>query len=169
MRGTSLAFKDDYYEAPVSSQEVLEANVATIRVDLRELKTDFRAAVARIDQDIKAAVIKLETEIRAMAASAERDLQQFATRIESQLSEMRGEDKALRSRFEGNYETLNAKIDKNHEALNTKVDAANARIVTMDVKIDGLGTRVSVLIWLNGILVAGVIALVTIGKSLNWF
>ena len=42
-------------EVPVSSTEVLEANVAAIRVDLNELKTDFRAAVARIDGDIKSA------------------------------------------------------------------------------------------------------------------
>jgi hypothetical protein len=51
-------------------RDVLEANVALIRKDLDELKTDFRAAVIRLDNDIKAAVSELRAEIRAVAAKA---------------------------------------------------------------------------------------------------
>ena len=151
MRSTALAYKDEGDEVAVSSPEVLEGNVATIRVDLNELKADFRAAVARIDQDIKTAVSKLEAEIRAAAARAERELQQFATRIETQIAEMRAEDKALRER-----------IDKNHETTNEKLNA-------LDRKVDRIGVRLTVLLWLIGGLGTASGVLITIGKALKWF
>ena len=78
MRSAAIALNDKCDEVSVSSTDVLEANVASIRVDLNELKTDFRAAVSRIDSDIKSAVSKLEGEIRAMGEKAEKDLRQFA-------------------------------------------------------------------------------------------
>jgi len=58
MRSTALALRDEYDEVPVSSTEVLEANIVAIRDNLNELKADFRAAVAKIDNDIKTAVIR---------------------------------------------------------------------------------------------------------------
>jgi chromosome segregation ATPase len=111
MRSTALARKVEYDEVPVSSIEVLETNVVGIRTDLNELKTDFRAAVARLDtdvkaavarldSDIKAAVTKLETEIRAAAAKAASDLDKFATRIEAQHAEFRADQKALRDKVD---------------------------------------------------------------------
>jgi ElaB/YqjD/DUF883 family membrane-anchored ribosome-binding protein len=158
MRSTALAYKDEDDEVPVSSQEVLEANVAAIRVDLNELKTDFRAAVTRIDNDIKNAVSKLEGEIRSMAAKAENDLRGFAARMESQLAdmrqdmrEMRAEDKALRDRIDKNHETTNAKIsDLNH-------------------KVDRIGTKLSLLLWLFGGLGTTIPIGITVGKAFKWF
>jgi hypothetical protein len=121
MRSTALAYPDERDEVPMSSQEVLEANVAAIRGDLNELKTDLRAAVARLDQRIDAAVSRLETEIRAMGAKAEKELEEFAGRIEKQIEEMPADD-TQRDRIDDNQEELSGKIDKNHETLNVKID-----------------------------------------------
>ncbi len=41
MRNTALAFKDEY-EVPVSSIEVIEANVAALRNSLNEFKAEVR-------------------------------------------------------------------------------------------------------------------------------
>jgi DNA anti-recombination protein RmuC len=140
MRSTALAFKDEFDEAPVSSQEILERDVGAIRADLNELKTDFRAVVKRIDERIDAAVSKLEGEIRAMASKAAEDIKQLS----QDMREMRGEDKALRDKMERGHETLHADIDKVHDSLDTKIDKShnelNAKIDkvhdSLDAKID---------------------------------
>jgi chromosome segregation ATPase len=176
MRSTALAFKDEDDEVPVSSQEVLEANVAAIRTDLNELKTDFRAAVTRIDSDIKAAVSKLEGEIRAMSAKAEKELKEFGAGIERQISEMRqdiremrGEDKTLRDKIDKNHETLSAKYD----VLNAKIDkhheATQERFATMDRKTDRMDTKLNLLIWLVGGAITVVPTVITVGKAFGWF
>jgi chromosome segregation ATPase len=131
MRSTALACKDEYDdEVPVRSQDVLEANVASIRKDLDEFKTDFRAAVIRLDNDIKAAVSELRAEIRAVAAKAESDLKVFANRIESQLAEMRTEDKALRNKIDG--------LSKSVITINSKLNAF-FWVVSLLIAIAGLG------------------------------
>lgn len=149
---TALAYKsEEQDEVPVVSTEVLESNIGGIRVELTELKTDFkehrkeftaavvrldndiRAAVVRIDNDIKSAVAELRIEIRSMAAKAERELQSFAGRVEEQLREMRAEHIGLRDKTDKGYETLSAKIDQNHESLNAKIDKNHE---TLNAKID---------------------------------
>ena len=90
--------KREHDEVPVSSTEVLEANVVVIRDNLNELKSDFRAAVARIDNDVKTAVIRLQDEIRAMAAKAESNLEKTSARIEKQLAEMRQDTREMRAK-----------------------------------------------------------------------
>jgi DNA anti-recombination protein RmuC len=147
MRSTALAIKHEYDEVPVSSNEVLEANVVAIRDNLsewkndyREFKNDFRVAVARIDNDIKALASRLEGEIRAMAENATRGLEKFSERIEQQLSEMRAEDKALRE----------------------KVDS-------LDRKVDHIDTKLTALLWVVGGLGTLITVAVTVGQALNWF
>jgi septation ring formation regulator EzrA len=129
MRSTAHAFKDEFDEVPVSSQEILERDVGAIRADLNELKTDFRAAVKRIDERIDSAVSGLQGEIRAMAAKATEDIRQLA----QDLREMRTEGKALRDRMDKGYETLDAKMGKGYETLNAKVDNV---YVSLNAKMD---------------------------------
>jgi len=148
----------DYDEAPVSSYEVLESNIVAIRADLNELKTDFRAAVARIDNAIAMAVSRLESEIRAVAAKADSDLKQFAARIESQLSEMRGEDRSQRE-----------KIDRNYETLSAKIDATNEKLGNLDRKVTGIESKLTVLLWVVGGLGSLITLVITAGKALHWF
>ena len=96
MRSAALAFKDEYDEVTVISTEVLEVNVVAIRDNLNELKSDFRAAVARIDNDIKAALVRLQNENRAIAAKAASDLEETSVRIERRLAEMRQDMREMR-------------------------------------------------------------------------
>jgi hypothetical protein len=172
MRSTAVAYKDEYDEVPVSSQELLEANVGAIRVDLNELKTDFRAAVKRIDERIDAAVTKLEAEIRVMAAKAADDIRQLSL----DMREMRAEDKSVRDKAEKNFEAVNTKIDKVHESLSAKIDKATARmdatdatVAGLDKKFDGLQVRLAALLWLVGIVGAGVPIVIAVGNALHWF
>ena len=140
MRSAALATKDEYDEVRVSSNEVLEANVAAIRADLNELKGDFRAAVARLDSDIKTAVSKLETEIRAMAARAERDLRDFASRVENQIAEVRQEQREMREKFDN---------------LDRKVTHIDSKLTALLWVVGGLGTLITLAI--------------TAGKAFQWF
>jgi chromosome segregation ATPase len=167
MPSTALAFKDEYEydEVPVSSTEVLEANVIAIRDNLN----DVRAAVARIDNDIKSAVIRLEAEIRATAEKAASDLKEFAKRIEEQLREMRGDDKAVREKVDKNFETLNTKIDRNHETLNTKIDKTNEKLVELDKKVDSIGDKLTAFFWVVGVLTTIIGAVIGAGKAFHWF
>ena len=122
-----------YDEVLVSSNEVLEANVVAIRADL----TNFRAAIARIDNDIKFAVARLEAEIRSRAENTESDMKALSARIDRQLEEiwrdmrekrldireLRTEDKALRDIADTNYRELSARIETTHGKLSAKIDA----------------------------------------------
>src|SRR5262245_25327657 len=165
MRRTALAFKDPYDEVPVSANELLEANVASIRVDLNELKVDFRAAVARLDNDIRNAVAKLEAEMRAMAAKAERDLQQFADRVETQLAELRADNKSLRERVDKNYERLSTKIDETNKALSE----TNKALGELSKTVTRIDSRLSSMIWVGSGLAAFITLAITVGKAFNWF
>jgi chromosome segregation ATPase len=169
MRSTALAYKDERDEVPMSSQEVLEANVAAIRNDVNDLKTDFRAAVARLDQRIDAAVSKLEGEIRTMAAKAEKDLKEFAGRIERQLEEMRADDRALRDKTDKNHETLNNKIDKNYETLCDKIDKTNEKLGELTKSVDTLGSKLNAFFWVVLSLTTIIGGIIGAGKAFKWF
>jgi chromosome segregation ATPase len=183
MRSTALAFKDDDDEVPMSSTEVLEANVAAIRVDLNELKTDFRAAVARIDGEIKSAVTKLEADIRASAANARKDLELFADRVQTQLSELRADISELRA----DNKALGERIDSMGESLGGRIDTLGGRVDSLRDKVDSnfsetnkaisdlskivlkIDSRLSAIPWVCGGLIALVTLTITVGKALEWF
>ena len=165
MRNAALVLRDQYDEVPVSSTEVLEANVASIRADLNELKVDFRAAVARIDSEIKSAVTKLEGEIRAAAAKAERDLQLFADRIEAELSRLRGEFADLRA----DNKSLREKVDSNFQlvlAENKEIRNAIGELTKIVIKFD---SRQTAILWVGGGLATFITVAITVGKTLKWF
>lgn len=175
MRST-LALKHQYDEVPVSSTEVLEANVVAIRDELKELKADYkehkadfravvsrldseiRNAVAKIDNDIKSAVARLEAEIRAMAAKAEKDLQIFADRVESQLAELRADNKSLRE-----------KVDNNFDRLCTKIDETNKAISDLSKTVIKIDSRQTAIVWVGSGLIALITLAITVGKAFNWF
>lgn len=162
MRGTALAlaYDTEYDEVPVSSVEVIEANVIALREELKEHKAEFkdfrtemRAANARLDQDIKAAVLRLDNdikaavselraEIRAMAAKAESDLKAYADRTDKLLSEMRNEYKELRE-----------------EQKEFRKELAK---VAADVST--IGSKLNALFWVLG----GLVALAGLAKTLGW-
>jgi predicted nucleic acid-binding Zn-ribbon protein len=175
MRSTALVL-NEYDEVPVSSNEVLEANVVAIRTDLTDLKNDFRAAVARLGNDIKSAVMRLEAEIRAVAAKAASDLEKFADRVDRQfddmrqdMREMRAEGKALRDTVDDNYKVLNAKIDATHDKLSAKIDTTNEKLGNLDRKVTDIGTKLTALLWVVGGLGTLVTVAITVGKAFNWF
>jgi chromosome segregation ATPase len=159
------AYKPEYDEAPVNSIEFLESNVAAMRGELTELKVDFKehrkefsaavarldndikTAVARLDSDIKSAVAELRAEIRAMAVKAESDLKEFAARVDEQLREMRVEHKALRD-----------KVDKNYEQL-----------IATDKKVTEIGSKLNAFFWIVGIAIAVATFVITVGKVAHWF
>lgn len=172
MRSTALAYKDELDEVPMSSQEVLEANVAAIRGDLNELKTDFRAAVTRLDQRIDAAVSKLETEIRAMATKAENDLKEFAGRIQDQLEAMRADDKSQRDKIDRNYETLNGRIDKTNDRLdktNDRLDKTNEKLDKVARTVDRVDSKLTAFFWVVGVLATIIGTTIAAGKAFHWY
>lgn len=149
----------------MSSQEVLEANVAAIRGDLNELKTDFRAAVTRLDQRIDAAVSKLETEIRAMATKAENDLKEFAGRIQDQLEAMRADDRSQRDKIDRNYETLNGRIDK----TNDRLDKTNEKLDKVARTVDRVDSKLTAFFWVVGVLATIIGTTIAAGKAFHWY
>jgi ElaB/YqjD/DUF883 family membrane-anchored ribosome-binding protein len=183
MRSAALALKGEDDEVPVSSTEVLEANVASIRADLNELKTDFRAAVARIDSEIKSAVTKLEGEIRGMAAKAEKDLQRFADRVEIQFSELRGERKEFADRVETQFsgvradiselradnKSLRERMDNGFQRLDADIKETNKALIELTKMVLKIDSRLSAMIWIGGGLVAFITLATTVGKAFKWF
>jgi len=141
MRSTALAY-DQFDEVPVSSTEVLEANVVALRDELKEHKAEFkdfrtetRAALARLDSDIKAAVSELRAEIRAMAARAESDLRDYAARTDALLREIREEQKEFRDKLE-----------------------------KLSADVSTIGSKLNALFWVLG----GLAALAGLARSLGW-
>ena len=162
---TALAYPFEDDEVPVVSIEVLDATVTALRVEVTDLKADFKehrkefaAAIARLDTDIKSAVSELRIEIRSMAAKAEGDLKEFAGRVEQQLREMRADYTRLSEKVDTNYATLSAKIDKSHEMISANNE-----------KLTQLSSKVNALFWVIGIAVAATMFFITVGKTFHWF
>ena len=96
----------------MSSNELLEANVVSIRKDLTDLRADFREAIARIDRDI-----------RAMAADAKSETKEAVARFDEQFRELRAECRSLRD-----------KVDKNHGEMHAGFAAVNKSIADVQTK-----------------------------------
>jgi hypothetical protein len=128
-------------ELPVCTIDVLEANVVSIRADLNELKTDFRAAVAGI-------------------ARVER--QQLADRIATQFSELRADNKSLREGVDNNFQMLLTKIETDSKETRT----ALAELTKVVLRID---SRQSAILWVGGGLVWLITLAITAGKAFKWF
>ena len=151
---TALAYPPEYDEVPVSSIDALESNVVAMHGELTDLKSDFKhhrtefhAAIARLDNAIKAAVAELRAEIRAMAAKAARALKEFACRVDEQFREMRAEHKTLRE-----------KVDKNYDQL-----------LATDKRVMELGAKLNAFFWVVGGLIAIATFTITVGKAVGWF
>lgn len=69
----------------MSSTEVLEANVASIRTDLNELKTDLRAETKSLREKVDRNFEKLQTEIKE-TNKALGELSKLVLKIDSRLS-----------------------------------------------------------------------------------
>jgi uncharacterized coiled-coil DUF342 family protein len=78
-RRTAFAIKDEHDEVPVSSMEVLEANVAAIRDTLNEFKSDVRAAFASINDEFKS----IRDEIKSLREKSDKNFERLSTKIDS--------------------------------------------------------------------------------------
>ena len=122
MRTTANALAVEIEEVPVSSNELLEANVVAIRSDLADLKTDFRTAGARTDEQFR----EVRQDIRELRAASET--------LRDKIDETHS---SLDQKIETTRESLDKKIDATREALDKKIDATRE---ALDKKIDtGVG------------------------------
>jgi hypothetical protein len=78
-----------YDEVHMVSNEVLEANIAHLRATITDFKTDFRAAISKIDSDIGFVTARLEAGIRFWTESTDRHLEELSASVRSQLDDIR--------------------------------------------------------------------------------
>jgi ElaB/YqjD/DUF883 family membrane-anchored ribosome-binding protein len=71
-----LALTDGFEEVPVSSTDVLEANVASIRADLNELKNDFRAESKSLRDDMKSLREKVDKNFERLLTRFDADIKE---------------------------------------------------------------------------------------------
>jgi len=121
MRRTANALAVETDEVPVSSQELLEANVAAIRADLTELKSDVRAIAAKADSELKTAVARIDEQLRE---------------VRQDTRELRAANETLRDKLDDSHSSLERKIDATHETLDTKIDATRE---SLERKLDATG------------------------------
>ena len=141
-RSAANAVKVEYDEVPVSSMEVLEANVAAIRDALNEFKSDVRAGFASINDEFKS--------------------------VREEFKSVRGEIKSLREKSDKNFERLSTKID----ATNARIDTTNQEVSQLSKTAIRTESRLSALLWFWGGLggLGGLITLITtLGKIFHWF
>lgn len=129
MRRTANALAVETDEVPVSSQELLEANVAAIRADLTELKSDVRAIAAKADSELKTAVARIDEQLREVR----QDTRELRAANETLRDKLDDSHSSLERKIDATHETLDAKIDATRESLERKIDAAHE---TLDTKID---------------------------------
>ncbi len=78
-RSAANAVKVEYDEVPVSSMEVLEANVAAIRDALNEFKSDVRAGFASINDEFKS----VRGEIKSLREKSDKNFERLSTKIDA--------------------------------------------------------------------------------------
>jgi peptidoglycan hydrolase CwlO-like protein len=178
MRSAANALAVETDEAPVSSNELLEVNVIAIRADLIDLKAEFRAVVARIDQDIRAMAAKAESEIKTAVARIDeqfREVRQDIRELRAGVNGLQADNKTLRDKIDATRESLDKKIDTTRESLDkkidTKFDELRADMKEMRASIGDLKGMQKAILWLLG----SILALVTmagagfqIAKTLHW-
>jgi predicted nucleic acid-binding Zn-ribbon protein len=79
MRSTALIRKDEYDEVPVSSTEVLEANVAA----LRDAFNDFRNEVRDFKNDVRTAFANLHDEVKSLREKSDKNFERLSTKIDA--------------------------------------------------------------------------------------
>lgn len=78
-RSTAIAIKDEYDEVPVSSMEVLEANVTAIRDALIEFKSEVRSAFAKVNDEFKS----VRDEIKSLREKSDKNFERLSTKIDA--------------------------------------------------------------------------------------
>lgn len=185
MRRAATAFTVEPDEAPVSSNELLEANVVSIRRDLTDFRAEFRAVIARIDHDIRAMASKAESEIKTAVAKFDEALRD----VRQDFREFRAEGKTLRDKIDATHTSLTAKADGNYASLDQKIDTKvnelradmrDMRADIKDIRVDIKEMRTSIsdlkgmqkaILWVLGVAGSAVIVagtLLTIAKTLHW-
>ena len=92
---TALASNDDYDEVPVSSIEVLDANLTAIREGLMEFKTEVRAALTNINGEIKSLREHVGDEIKSLRERGDRNFERLHARIDATNQEVSQLSKAV--------------------------------------------------------------------------
>jgi DNA anti-recombination protein RmuC len=121
MRRTSQALAVEPDEVPVISNELLEANIVSIRTDLTDLKVEFRTVVA--------VAAKMESESKSGFARIDEQFRE----VRQDIRELRADNKTLRDKIDATQASLSVRIDENHSSLDRKIDATQASLAT---KID---------------------------------
>jgi DNA anti-recombination protein RmuC len=175
MRRTASALSLESEEVPVSSTELIEANVVATRADLSDFRVEFRGVVVRIDQDIR--------ELRA-------DNKTLRDKIDANYSSLDNKIDAMRAVLDETRESLDRKIDATRDSLDKRIDATResleSKFDSLDKKIDAttgelradvkaiqtsvsdLKAMVKAILWLLGVM--GTLASVglPIAKTLDW-
>jgi chromosome segregation ATPase len=118
MRRTANALAVEPNEVPVISNELLEANVASIRIDLTDLKAEVRLISEKADGAIRTAVARIDEQFRE---------------VRQDIRELRADNKTLRDKIDENYSSLDRKIDTACASLSAKIDGNGS---CLDRKID---------------------------------
>ena len=149
MRRTANALAVEPDEAPVTSNELPEANVASIRADLANLKVDIRAVAAKAESELKTAVARIDEQFRE---------------VRQDIRELRADNKSLRDKVDANYVALDKKIDNRFDELRADIKAINA-------SVEGLKGMQKAILWVlggGGTFVAIVVGGLTIARTMNW-
>jgi chromosome segregation ATPase len=125
----ALTFEDPPDEKPLEVRvSKVESDIATIQVDIRELRGDMKAANESI-ADLKAAVATVDGKVNALS------------------DKMDGKFDALNAKLDANVAALNKKIDTNFAVLNERINAhatsTDTRFVALDGKLDKLDAKVT--------------------------
>ena len=112
------------YEAPVASEETIEAHLGYMRTGLDEVRKDVR--------ELRAGNGLLREKIDQVRETLGSKIDQVRTALETKLDQFRD---GLETKISG----LDAKIDQAREGLEAKIDSLDAKL---EAKISGLDTNV---------------------------
>jgi len=174
MRRTANALAVEPDEVPVISNELLEANVAAIRIDLTDLKADVRAMAAKAESEVKTAIAgigdqfrevrqdirELRADNRTLRDKIDENHSSLDKKIDTKLSELCAENKTLRDKIDTTHLSLDRKIDN-------KFDELSGDMKKMLASIANLNAMQKAILWVLGS-VSILAAVVTIAKTLQW-
>jgi len=110
----------------------VESDIATMQLDIRELRGDMKAANEGI-ADLRTSVATLDGKVNSLSIKLDANVQALNEKIDVHVD-------SLHEKIDGHVRSLHEKIDVRFNSLNDKIDASakftDARHLALEGKVD---------------------------------
>jgi chromosome segregation ATPase len=174
------------YEAPVITNETIEANISFIRstvddvkAEMKGLQTDNRSLRDKIDTVRSELILRIDQVRTELTDRIEQVRTELIERIDQVRTELGARIDQLGARLDGRIDQLEARIERvsaeqkaGDEKLGAKIDLLAEKLGETNVVVAKVATMQKIMLWLigGGVSLVGLIeGVIRLGEKFHWF